>query len=116
MKNPSDKKANRKKAVALRYDAKKEESPKIVAKGAGTLAEKLLELAKKHNITIHEDSDLVNILSKLELNEEIPPSTYVAVAEILAFIYRTNKSYPSWISPVLECLLGKLFPFPWLAL
>jgi flagellar biosynthesis protein len=95
MKDSSDKKSPRKKAVALRYDAEKEESPKVVAKGAGKLAEKLLELAKKHNIPIHEDSDLVNILSKLELNEEIPASTYIAVAEILAFVYRTNKSYPS---------------------
>lgn len=95
MKDSSDKKSPRKKAVALRYDAEKEESPIVVAKGAGKLAEKLLELAKKHNIPIHEDSDLVNILSKLELNEEIPASTYIAVAEILAFVYRTNKSYPS---------------------
>ena len=95
MKNQSDKKASRKKAVALRYDPEKEASPKIVGKGAGHLAEKLLELAKKHNIPIHEDSDLVNILSKLELNEEIPPAAYIAVAEVLAFIYRTNKSYPS---------------------
>jgi len=94
MKDSSDKKPSRKKAVALRYDAEREESPKVIAKGAGTLAEKLLELAKKHNIPIHEDSDLVNILSRLELNEDIPPSTYIAVAEILAFIYRTNKSYP----------------------
>ena len=94
MKRQSDKKALRKKAVALRYDAEKEAAPKIVGKGAGHLAEKLLELAKKHNIPIHEDSDLVNILSKLELNDEIPPSTYIVVAEILSFIYRTNKSYP----------------------
>jgi len=93
-KHHSDKKTSRKKAVALRYDADKETSPKIVGKGAGHLSEKLLELAKEHNIPIHEDSDLVNILSKLELNEEIPASTYIAVAEILAFIYRTNKSYP----------------------
>lgn len=95
MKDQSGKKTSRKKAVALRYDAEKEASPKIVGKGAGHLAEKLLELAKKHNIPIHEDSDLVNILSKLELNDDIPPSTYIAVAEILSFIYRANKSYPS---------------------
>jgi flagellar biosynthesis protein len=90
----SHKKTSLKKAVALRYDADKETSPKIVAKGAGHLAEKLLELAREHNIPLHEDSDLVNILSKLELNDEIPAATYLAVAEILAFIYRTNKSYP----------------------
>jgi flagellar biosynthesis protein len=94
MKDRSDKKTSRKKAVALRYNAEKETSPKIVGKGAGHLAEKLLELAREHNIPIHEDSDLVNILSKLELNDEIPASTYIVVAEILTFVYRTNKSYP----------------------
>ena len=93
MKDQSGKKASRKKAVALRYDEERDTSPKIVGKGVGHLAEKLLELAKKHNIPIHKDSDLVNVLSKLELNEEIPPATYRAVAEILAFIYRANKSY-----------------------
>ena len=93
-KNDSDKKSPRKKAVALRYDQEKDPSPKIVGKGAGLLAEKILELAREHNIPIHEDSDLVEVLAKLDINDEIPESTYVIVAEILAFVYRTNQKFP----------------------
>lgn len=82
-----------KKAVALRYDQEKEGAPRIIGKGAGHLAEKLIELAREHDIPIHEDNDLLEILSRLDLNEEIPPETYVIVAEILAFVYRTNDSF-----------------------
>lgn len=82
-----------KKAVALRYDKTQEAAPKVLAKGAGLVAEKLLALAKEHGIPIHPDADLVEILAKLELNEEIPPATYLVVAEILAFIYRTNEKF-----------------------
>lgn len=92
-KTKSDNQPNRKKAVALRYDQEKDASPTVVGKGLGLLAEKLIEIAREHDIPIHEDADLVEILAKLELKEEIPSSTYVAVAEILAFIYRTNNSY-----------------------
>ena len=91
--NNRDEQTKRKKAVALRYDQERDPSPKVIGKGLGHLAEKLLELAREHNIPIHEDSDLVEVLSKLEVNEQIPESTYVVVAEILAFVYRTNKSY-----------------------
>ena len=92
----AEKKTNRpttKKAVALRYDAEKEAAPRVIGAGSGKLAEKLIELAREHDIPIHEDSDLVEILSRLNLNEEIPPSTYIIVSEILAFIYRTNENY-----------------------
>ncbi|MCB2183523.1 MAG: EscU/YscU/HrcU family type III secretion system export apparatus switch protein [Desulfobulbaceae bacterium] len=83
----------RQKAVALRYDQEKDSSPKLIGKGAGHLAEKLLELAHEHGIPIHQDADLVEILSKLEINDEIPESTYFVVAEILAFVYRTNQKF-----------------------
>jgi len=82
-----------KKAVALRYDRSKDAAPTMIGKGKGLLAEKLIELAKAHDIPIHEDSDLVTILSRLDLYQEIPPATYVVVAEILAFIYRTNEEF-----------------------
>ena len=82
-----------KKAVALRYDLERENAPRIVGTGSGKLAERLIELAREHDIPIQEDSDLVEILSRLNLNEEIPPSTYIIVSEILAFIYRTNEKY-----------------------
>lgn len=57
------------------------------------MAEKIIALAQEHNIPIHPDSDLVEILSRLNINDSIPPDTYIMVAEILAFIYRTNQNY-----------------------
>lgn len=57
------------------------------------MADKIIALAKEHGIPIQPDSDLVEILSRLNLNQEVPPETYVLVAEILAFIYRTNQNY-----------------------
>ncbi len=84
----SDKKS--KKAVALRYDPEREQSPRVIGKGLGLVAEQILELAKEHNIPIHEDKDLVEVLAKLDPGEEIPAETYLLVAEILAFIYRAN--------------------------
>jgi flagellar biosynthesis protein len=79
---------NSRQAVALRYAPKKDPAPKLVAKGRGYLADKILELARQHNIPIREDRNLLQILSRLDLEEEIPPEVYKAVAEILAFIYR----------------------------
>lgn len=92
-KNISDKPTSRKKAVALHYDQEKNPSPKVIGKGVGLLVDKILELAREHNIPIHEDADLVEVLSKLNVNEEIPESTFVIIAEILAFVYRTNQKY-----------------------
>jgi flagellar biosynthesis protein len=85
------KKDERKKAAAIRYDPGKDRAPKLLAKGFGFVAEKLIELARKYDIPIHEDSDLVNALSKLEIKTEIPPELYTAVAQVLAFLYATNK-------------------------
>src|ERR1041384_5244285 len=79
------------KAIALRYLPKKDRAPKLVAKGQGYLAEKILELARQHNIPIRHDKNLVQILSRLDLNQEIPPQVYKAVAEILAFVYRLSQ-------------------------
>lgn len=81
----------RRKAVALRYDEEQEGAPKIVAKGAGYLAERILELAREHGLHVHEDPDLVALLSKLDMNTEIPENLFTAVAEVLAFVYRLNE-------------------------
>ena len=80
-----------KKAVALRFDPALSEAPSIAAKGRGLIAERIIEIAKEHNIPIKEDSDLIEILYKLELDEEIPPDIYIVIAEILAFVYNVNK-------------------------
>lgn len=84
-----------KKAVALRYDAEKESVPKVIAKGTGNIARKIIELAEAHGIPVRDDPDLVEVLSKLDINEEIPPSLYVAVAELLAFVYSINSKKKS---------------------
>jgi flagellar biosynthesis protein len=80
------------KAVALKYDKDKDHAPKVIAKGRGEIAEKILEIAKAHNLPLYEDKNLVQILEALELEAEIPPELYRAVAEVLAFIYRLNKT------------------------
>lgn len=79
-----------KKAVALTYDREKDDSPRVAAKGQGRVAEKIIELARKHDIPIKDDPDLMEVLSSLEINEEIPSEIYVAVAELLAFVYSMN--------------------------
>ena len=81
---------NRKKAVALHYDAQNDSAPRLTAKGEGLIAEKILEIAKGAGVPIRQDSDLVEVLSHLELNAAIPSETYVVVAEILAWVYRLN--------------------------
>lgn len=87
------KKIERQSAVALKYSPSETPVPKIAAIGHGAVAEKIIELARKHNIPIKEDPDLVQILSQLDLNEEIPASVYKAVAEILAFVYSLNNQW-----------------------
>ncbi len=83
-----------KKAVALRYDRQKEDAPRVVAKGQGKIAQKIIELAKAHDIPIKDDPDLIEVLSSLEIDEEIPSEIYVAVAELLAFVYSANSKRP----------------------
>jgi len=78
-------------AVALKYDPQKDAAPVLAAKGRGFVAEKIIDIAKKNRIPIKEDPNLVQILSKLEIDEQIPPVLYKAVAEILAFVYSLNE-------------------------
>ncbi len=86
-------KNNPKKAVALQYKEARDRAPKISATGTGDVAKKILEVAKEANIPIQEDSDLIEVLAKIPLGEEIPPELYQAVAEILDFVYRLSNRY-----------------------
>ncbi|KAF0591227.1 FlhB C-terminus-related protein [Candidatus Campylobacter infans] len=88
-KNPL--KSGIKKAVALGYNKERDNAPKILASGKGELANNIIQAAKEHNIPIKEDKDLVEILSKIDINQEIPPNLYKAVAEVFSFLYRTTK-------------------------
>lgn len=80
-------------AVALRYKSKEDNAPRVVARGRGHVADKILEIARQNNIPIKEDPELLQVLSKLDLNREVPPHVYQVVAELLAFVYSVNNRY-----------------------
>ena len=80
-----------KKAAALRYEQGRDLAPKVVARGRGKTAEKIVELAREHNIPMVEDRNLVRMLEALDVDTEIPTELYQAVAEVLVFVYRMNK-------------------------
>ena len=83
-----------KKAVALKYNKDKDSAPKVVAKGKGYIAEKIIEAARENNVPLYEDKNLSQVLEALDLDTEIPPELYRAVAEVLAFIYKLNTMVP----------------------
>ena len=78
----------RPKAAALKYLKDRDAAPRLVAKGQGEIAKRILELARKSEIPVHHDPALIEILSRMDLEEHIPPQCYRVVAELLAFIYR----------------------------
>jgi flagellar biosynthesis protein len=80
------------KAAALQYDKDKSAAPRLTAKGKGQLAEKIIELAREHNIPIQQDADLLHILDSVEVGAEIPLEVYAVVAEIFAYIYKVNQN------------------------
>ena len=83
----------KKKAAALRYNTEKESAPRVVAKGEGKSAENIIKIAELHNLPIRKNEDLIELLSKVELDKEVPAALYKAVAEIFSFIYKvTNKN------------------------
>jgi len=81
------------KAVALRY-GRSDGAPRITAQGAGELAEQIIALAREHGVAIHEDRALTAALCQVPLGEEIPEALYVAVAEVLAFVYFLSGRVP----------------------
>jgi flagellar biosynthesis protein len=87
-------KPQQRRAVALKYDPATNGAPKVVAKGRGRTAEQILELARKNNVPVRQDATLVSVLSRLKIDQEIPPEVYQAVAAILAFLYRVNRPAP----------------------
>jgi len=80
-------------AVALRYESQNDSAPRVVAKGAGHIAEKIIQAAKEHDIPLVSDPVAGELLNHVDLGMEIPSEFYQAVAEILAFIYSLNKQY-----------------------
>jgi len=79
------------KAAALRYDKTKENAPRLVAKGEGTVAQNIIKIAELNDLPIRKDEDLIELLSKVELDKEVPDVLYKAVAEVFSFVYKVTK-------------------------
>ena len=76
-------------AVALHY--RNERTPRVVAKGGGEVAARIIATAKEHGVPLQEDPALASALARLDLNAEIPRDLYVAVAEVLKFVWGLEK-------------------------
>jgi flagellar biosynthesis protein len=85
-------------AVALKYEADSADAPVVVAGGRGAVAEQLLEIAFRNGIKVREDADLAQLLSTIDIDSEIPPEAFAAVAEILIYIYRANGDMPDFLT------------------
>lgn len=79
------------KAAALRYDTQKENAPRVVAKGEGKTAENIIKVAQENGIPLKKDEVLIELLSKVELDKEVPENLYKAVAEVFGFVYKITK-------------------------
>jgi flagellar biosynthesis protein len=81
------------KAVAILYDEKEAKRPKVIASGKGSVAENIIATAREAGIHIQEDPNLVELLSKVPVGDEIPVELYQTVAEVLAFVYQINEKF-----------------------
>ncbi len=88
-----DKPNTKKQAIALNYDRQAGGAPKVVASGQGEIAQKILTAARHAGVDIVEDPDLLEVLAKVPVGQEIPSQLFHAVAEILAFVYQANNRY-----------------------
>jgi len=82
-------------AVALRYQTEEpfgDVVPRLVAKGQGLLADRILELARQHGVPVEKDPDLLAALEPLEVNSLIPPELFQAMALVLASLYKANRA------------------------
>jgi len=80
-------------AVALHYGQKPLATPKVVAAGQGDFAQRIIAAGRAAGIDIVEDPDLLEVLGRVPVGEDIPPELFQAVAEILAFLYRVNARF-----------------------
>ena len=80
----------RQQAVALAY-AEGDAAPRVVAKGRGAIAEQIIARAQAHDVFVHESRELVALLMQVDLDSQVPPALYQAVAEILAWLYRLER-------------------------
>lgn len=90
-------------AVAMRYDVDRDKAPMILATGRGPVADEIVRVAEDNKIPLYEDPELAGLLSKLELDTEVPPELYMLVAEVLFFVYQLDR-----MSAKREKLVGKM--------
>ena len=99
MKNPGRK--TLKNAVALAY-SETEAAPRVVAKGRGVLAEQIITRARDAGVYVHESPELVSLLMQIDLDQRIPPQLYLAIAELLAWLYRLENGQAAGNPPVFD--------------
>ena len=78
-------------AVALRYSEEEDGAPRVVARGLGDVADRILESARENNVPVREDGDLLELLALCDLGEEIPMELYSSVAELLSYLWSLNE-------------------------
>ena len=105
----SPKSPARNEAVALAYTAG-EAAPRVVAKGKGVVAREIIERAQEAGVYVHESPELVGLLMQVDLDARIPPQLYVAVAELLAWLYRVEQGAASTLPPQAQDLPPSLRP------
>ncbi len=88
-------------AVALKY-APGDQAPRVVAKGRGLIAEEIIARARAHGVYVHESPELVTLLAQVDLDDRIPPALYIAVAELLAWLYRVEQQGSNEAPPPLS--------------
>ncbi|MEN3366427.1 MAG: flagellar biosynthesis protein [Burkholderiales bacterium] len=82
-----------KNAIALAYHGG-DTAPTVVAKGRGLVAEQIIARAQEHGVFVHQSKELVALLMQVELDDEIPPALYRAVAELLAWLHHLEAAHP----------------------
>ena len=90
-------------AVALAY-RNGESAPRVVAKGKGLIAQEIIERAREAGVYVHESADLVSLLMQVDLDAHIPPQLYIAVAELLAWLYQIEQGNNKSASPELQVI------------
>lgn len=90
-------------AVALAY-SQTDAAPRVVARGRGLIAEQIISRAREHGVYVHESPELVSLLMQVDLDQRIPPQLYIAVSELLAWIYRLESGQSVTATPHLSPL------------
>ena len=93
----------RRTAVALAY-SQADAAPRVLAKGRGLVAEQIIARAHEHGVYVHESAELVSLLMQVDLDQHIPPNLYVAVAELLAWLYQLESGQAVSPAPLFSAL------------